>query len=249
MAGILDSMGFSAGLGALGSMASSWMNWQSQKATNETMVNLADTAVQRRSRDMEAAGINPLLAAGSPAQTPQLGAPRVQDPVAAAFSSAGQSVNIAQTQAQTQKTAAEARSADADASLKELLTYGAKASAGAAAAAGGVGQQTALARYAKEKADSLIAVAMADNAEAFAQAKLTADQAKARAEAAGATAAEQNVEMNKVRIEQLQLARDLARKNNNWYVVQQIESILGTLLGGAKNAIGAAAGAGMLAVP
>lgn len=245
--GILDSIGFSAGLGALGSVASSWMNWESQKETNATMVNLADTAVQRRAADLKAAGMNPVLAAGSAASVPQLGAPKVENPVPAALGAATNAANIAVTQAQAQKTAAEARSASADADLKEAWTYG--TDKGTKPGSQGMAWQQKMTEFGRQKALQYIESYQADYAQQFQDAGLSKAQADARAARAGADAAEQNVEMNKIRIEQLQLARDIAQKQNNWYVVQQIESILSTLLGGAKSAIGAAAGAGMLAVP
>ena len=48
-----------------------------------------DNAVQRRARDMELAGINPLLSAGDPAQTSNMQAPKAEE-LGGALQQAGQ---------------------------------------------------------------------------------------------------------------------------------------------------------------
>lgn len=125
--GILDGL-----LGGLASAAGSWMNWQSQKETNASNEALMreswardDTAVQRRKADLEAAGINPVLAAGQSASNSgpiRLEAPEVRgNPVLDAMQSMAIQQNIAQTKEQTKLTAANARSAAADADVKEYV--------------------------------------------------------------------------------------------------------------------------------
>jgi hypothetical protein len=116
--GVLDGV-LGGLLSGVGQAASSWMNWQSQKDTNALNESLTreqwsrdDNAVQRRSADMAAAGINPLMAAGSPAASSapaRMEAPQVQGNVAlSAIQGAAASQGIAQSQAQTALTQAQA---------------------------------------------------------------------------------------------------------------------------------------------
>jgi len=99
MMGVLDALG--GGLaGAVGSVATSLINWRSQEQTNKQEMDLANTAVQRRVADLKAAGLNPVLAAGSAASSPQLTAPKADDPVAAALTGAKTGQEVAQSRAQ-----------------------------------------------------------------------------------------------------------------------------------------------------
>ena len=110
----------SAGLGLVGGLLSS----RSQRKANRANIRLAreqmkfqermsSTAYQRARKDMEAAGLNPILALGSPASSPGGASAQVQ-PEAAGAIQAGLAMsqlrsNVALTKATARKTEAEAK--------------------------------------------------------------------------------------------------------------------------------------------
>lgn len=114
-------------LSGAGSLISGFLGYKAQKDTNETNINLgreqmafqkemSSTAYQRGVKDMQAAGLNPMLAySQGGASSPMGSMPQVQNAVATGMSTAQQSAQvmngIAQvvaTLAQTEKTQAEA---------------------------------------------------------------------------------------------------------------------------------------------
>lgn len=134
-------MAYWAAIGqAAGGVASAWMAQDSQRAANKTNVKLqqnqqaweekmSNTAVQRRMQDLQAAGINPLLAggAGGEATTPNVAPARV-DPTFSSSSAQGvqqaagslsQLVMLKAASAQAEKSAADARLTNAQAAITE----------------------------------------------------------------------------------------------------------------------------------
>lgn len=105
-------------------------NYKFQKKVQYETWNREDMGVRRRVEDLRAAGLSPVLAAGSAAPSGPISTvtpPQIEEsPVQAALQAMTMATNISQTQAQTElmmaqkaKTSAEARTAKMDANLYE----------------------------------------------------------------------------------------------------------------------------------
>lgn len=118
-------MGLFDAIAGITGAATNILNFSEQKKQNawmreaqQTTWDREDNAVQRRAADMKAAGINPLLAAGSPAQASspvQIGAPQMEntgfDKALVAMNLMAQKKNIGLTTAQELKTKEEIENA------------------------------------------------------------------------------------------------------------------------------------------
>ena len=78
----LGAMALGAGISATGALVGSGLNAYFQNRENKTMREREDNAISRRVRDLEASGLSPTLAAGSPASATAGTAPNVGDGVA-----------------------------------------------------------------------------------------------------------------------------------------------------------------------
>lgn len=213
---------FTGVLSGAASAYAAYLNYQSQKETNALSVDLANTAVQRRAKDMAAAGINPLMAAGQPAAVPGLKAPEVGNPVADAVAGAQGGANIAVTEAQARKTGAEARSAIADADLKETLL--------------GQAKQTGLSNLASSEIKNAAEAAMAQSDADF---KDSMNSLRYQALQAGVSQAEYDVVIARIR-------GQLEGKTLEWFDNQMRLGNLSTIAGVLGTAVGSAAKAAVM---
>lgn len=111
-----------AGLGYLGQQQANQTNVDIASANNATSIELANTAYQRRVKDLIAAGLNPMLAyAQGGAQVPSLQQARVENTAASATKSGmdAVSMDLMRSQVATQETQAQANSAQAAKTMAE----------------------------------------------------------------------------------------------------------------------------------
>lgn len=100
-----------AGAGLIGNMLTNKSNKSRVEENNQTQIELANTAVQRRAADLEKAGFNRLLAAGGQGATVPPTQAYQEDPA--------QKSQVAFNNAQTIATLANAKKADAEATAVE----------------------------------------------------------------------------------------------------------------------------------
>lgn len=73
----MDPITGAALIGGAASLAGSALNFAEQKSTQDTEIDLANSAHQREVADLKAAGLNPILSVNKGASTPGLSAPQV----------------------------------------------------------------------------------------------------------------------------------------------------------------------------
>lgn len=117
---------FTGIIGGLASAGTSLFNMWQQGEQNRITREREDNAIQRRAKDMEAAGFNPVLAAGNPAGAQALSLPHAEDPAQAAMAMMKGGQDIATSAAEkvrveeaTKQVKAQTRITKAEADMKE----------------------------------------------------------------------------------------------------------------------------------
>lgn len=115
-----------AGISAFGGALTTWLNNRSVQRENEIMREREDTAISRRMRDLEASGLSPTLAAGSPASA-QAGTPSNYNNLQGAFDFASKYMSLLQGKSEINHTNAQAELSKMQAT-SELFHQGVMAS-------------------------------------------------------------------------------------------------------------------------
>lgn len=203
-------------------------NMQYLQSVQRTEWNREDNAVQRRARDLEAAGFNPVLATGQAAQAGTVvktEAPQFQGNIGRdALENYRSSTNIAQTEAQTQLTAANARKANVEADVMEQNKLYLSAQ---------MKDETILTSQLKAIRSNQISEAEFNNVLAQVKKEHVAEFAQAQLDAAKAGVTGQQLQ-NQERA----LAIQLLEKDLKWYDSRAVFDNIGRAVGAASRIVG-----------